>query len=114
MVAAPGQIAQKFLCIGTFTFPPRHRGQTVVGASRRRAAPRSQPVEFFATPPVCGYAPATKFGVCWQSAEIVSSVSFARKCQRPNPSIEGTHNGGAHRCAPSRAVPPLCAPHVKR
>ena len=114
VVAALGQIAQKFLCIGTFTFPPRHRGQTVVGASRRRAAPGSQTVEFFVTPPVCGHASATKFGVCWQSAEIVSSVSFVHKYQRPNLSIEGTSNGGAHRFAPSRSVTPLAAPHVKR
>jgi hypothetical protein len=33
---------------------------------------------------------------------------------RPNPSIEGTHNGGAQCPASSRVVPPLCAPHVKR
>ncbi len=32
----------------------------------------------------------------------------------PNPSIERTHNGGAQCLAPSRAVPPLCAAHVKR
>jgi len=34
--------------------------------------------------------------------------------QAPNPSIERTHNGGAQCPAPSRAVPPLCAAHVKR
>ena len=34
--------------------------------------------------------------------------------QRPNPSIEGTHNGGAQSRAPSRSAAPLCAPHVKR
>jgi len=32
----------------------------------------------------------------------------------PNPSIEGTHNGGAQWRAPSRSAAPLCAPHVKR
>jgi len=32
----------------------------------------------------------------------------------PNPSIERTHNGGAQCPAPSRAVAPLCAAHVKR
>jgi len=34
--------------------------------------------------------------------------------QCPNPSIEGTSNGGAHRFAPSRSATPLAAPHVKR
>jgi len=34
--------------------------------------------------------------------------------QWPNPSIEGTHNGGAQWRAPSRSAAPLCAPHVKR
>jgi len=34
--------------------------------------------------------------------------------QAPNPSIERTHNGGAQCLAPSRAVAPLCAAHVKR
>jgi len=32
----------------------------------------------------------------------------------PNPSIEGTSNGGAHWFAPSRSATPLAAPHVKR
>ena len=114
VVVASRQIAQKFLRIGTSAFPPTQQGQTVVGASRRRAAPGTQPVEFFATPPVCGYATATKFGVCWQSAEMVSSVSFVHKYQRPNPSIERTSNGGAQWCAPSRSATPLAAAHVKR
>jgi len=114
VLGAPGRIAQRFLCIGTSTFPPVQQGQTVVGAPRRRAAPGSQPVEFFATPPMCGYATAMKFGVCWQSAEKVSSVSFVHKYQRPNPSIERTSNGGAHWFAPSRSATPLAAAHVKR
>jgi len=38
----------------------------------------------------------------------------ASENERPNPSIERTHNGGAQCLAPSRAVPPLCAAHVKR
>jgi len=44
----------------------------------------------------------------------VSKRVAACENKRPNPSIEGTHNGGAQLRAPSRAVPPLCAPHVKR
>jgi len=34
--------------------------------------------------------------------------------QGPNPSIERTSNGGAHRFAPSKSVTPLAAAHVKR
>jgi len=34
--------------------------------------------------------------------------------QRPNPSVEGTHNGGARLLASSAAAAPLCAPHLKR
>jgi len=64
MVAAPGQIAQKFLCIGASTFPATQQGQTVVGASRRRAAPGSQAVQSYATPLVCWFANGRKFGVC--------------------------------------------------
>jgi hypothetical protein len=32
----------------------------------------------------------------------------------PNPSIEGTHNGGARLRASATSAAPLCAPHVKR
>ncbi len=84
----------------------RQQGQTVVGASRRRAAPGSQPVESFATPPVRGYAIGTRFGVCWRPAEQPRAVSFVNKCQRPNPSIEGTSNIRLRRRS--------AAPHVKR
>ena len=38
----------------------------------------------------------------------------ASENERPNHSIERTHNGGAQCLAPSRVVPPLCAAHVKR
>jgi hypothetical protein len=33
---------------------------------------------------------------------------------RPNPSVDGTHNGGARLFASSRSAAPLCAPHLKR
>jgi hypothetical protein len=32
----------------------------------------------------------------------------------PNPSVEGTHNGGARLLASAKSVAPSCAPHVKR
>jgi len=41
-----------------------------------------------------------------------SSVVFSN--QRPNPSVERTHNGGARLLAPSPSAAPLCAAHVKR
>jgi len=41
-------------------------------------------------------------------------VVSARLHQRSNPSVEGTHNGGARLRAPSRSQAPLCAPHVER
>ena len=40
--------------------------------------------------------------------------AVASENERPNHSIERTHNGGAQCLAPSRVVPPLCAAHVKR
>ncbi len=46
-----------------------------------------------------------------QLAAVARSVPSTRW---PNPSIEGTHNGGAQLRAPSRSAAPLCAPHVKR
>ncbi len=46
-----------------------------------------------------------------QLAVLARSVPSTRW---PNPSIERTHNGGAQCHAPSRAVAPLCAAHVKR
>ena len=46
-----------------------------------------------------------------QLAVLARSVPSTRW---PNPSIERTHNGGAQLRAPSRAVAPLCAAHVKR
>jgi hypothetical protein len=33
---------------------------------------------------------------------------------RPNPSVDGTHNGGARLLASATSVAPSCAPHVKR
>jgi hypothetical protein len=33
---------------------------------------------------------------------------------RPNPSVEGTHNGGARLLASATSAAPSCAPHVKR
>jgi len=41
-------------------------------------------------------------------------ASFPAAAPRPNPSIERTSNGGAHRFAPSKSVTPLAAAHVKR
>jgi hypothetical protein len=35
-------------------------------------------------------------------------------CVRPNPSVEGTHNGGARLLASATSAAPSCAPHVKR
>jgi hypothetical protein len=32
----------------------------------------------------------------------------------PNPSVEGTHNGGARLLASATSAAPSCAPHVKR
>ena len=40
------------------------------------------------------------------------SVVFSN--QRPNPSVERTHNGEARLFAPSPTAAPLCAAHVKR
>jgi hypothetical protein len=48
------------------------------------------------------------------SSVLASSRAVACSGQRPNPSIEGTHNGGARCPASATAVAPLCAPHVKR
>jgi hypothetical protein len=33
---------------------------------------------------------------------------------RPNPSVDGTHNGGARLLASAKSAAPSCAPHVKR
>jgi hypothetical protein len=46
---------------------------------------------------------------------VAHSAAFRSSMnQCPNPSIEGTSNGGAHWFAPSRSATPLAAPHVKR
>ena len=75
-------------------------------------------------------SPAMRVGVargCGQSAQLpVCALGYEGEKQLatlarsvpstrwPNPSIERTHNGGAQCHAPSRAVAPLCAAHVKR
>jgi hypothetical protein len=99
------------------TLRGRQQHQSVEGASRRRAAPCSQSVEY-----VGGHVSNTSrcsqrrrsphIPVSQASQEGVGSVCLPDT--RPNPSIEGTHNGGARCPASSRAAPPLCAPHVKR
>jgi len=46
--------------------------------------------------------------------QLAVRARSVRSSRWPNPSIEGTHNGGAQWRAPSRLAAPLCAPHVKR
>jgi hypothetical protein len=49
------------------------------------------------------------------SNEAVSSlVQLVAGQQMPNPSVEGTHNGGARLLASATSAAPSCAPHVKR
>jgi hypothetical protein len=43
-----------------------------------------------------------------QAGQAVSSPA------RSNPSVEGTHNGGARLLASATSAAPSCAPHVKR
>ena len=51
----------------------------------------------------------------WSGAQCTSSWRVrALSVRWPNPSVEGTHNGGARLFAPSKSTAPLCAPHVKR
>jgi len=45
---------------------------------------------------------------------VLKGQSVRLTKQRPNPSVERTHNGGARFLAPSRSATPLCAAHVKR
>jgi len=41
-------------------------------------------------------------------------AGFGASCPRPNPSVEGTNNGGPQFHASSTSVAPLFAPHLKR
>ena len=51
----------------------------------------------------------------WRSGSVVAAPAVGKTYVAwPNPSIEGTSNGGAHWFAPSRSATPLAAPHVKR
>jgi hypothetical protein len=53
-------------------------------------------------------------------SRFASAAQFTRmpmsvpRPQRPNPSVEGTHNGGARLLASATSAAPSCAPHVKR
>ena len=55
-----------------------------------------------------------------QKSRFASAAHFVRmpmsvpRPQRPNPSVEGTHNGGTLLFASSSLAAPSCAPHVKR
>jgi hypothetical protein len=55
-----------------------------------------------------------------QKSRFASAAHFVRmpmsvpRPQRPNPSVEGTHNGGARLLASATSAAPSCAPHVKR
>jgi len=51
---------------------------------------------------------------CEGEIRLAVLATSAPSTRWPNPSIERTHNGGAQCHAPSRAVAPLCAAHVKR
>jgi hypothetical protein len=51
----------------------------------------------------------------WRSGSVlVAPAARETHVAWPNPSIEGTSNGGAHWFAPSGSATPLAAPHVKR
>jgi hypothetical protein len=55
-----------------------------------------------------------------RKSRLASAAHFVRmpmsvpRPQRPNPSVEGTHNGGARLLASAASAAPSCAPHVKR
>jgi len=63
-----------------------------------------------------GFARAAGVGASCHAAKpmLVAVGRGAPSVARPNPSVEGTHNGGARWCASSRPAAPLCAPHLKR
>jgi len=56
---------------------------------------------------------AGAFVYCISQREIQVGQAVSSPA-RSNPSIEGTHNGGALLFAPSPLAAPSCAPHVKR
>jgi len=58
--------------------------------------------------------PYMNHGACIAVGSGSHEARTERLREGSNPSIERTHNGGAQCPAPSRAVPPLCAAHVKR
>ena len=65
-----------------------------------------------------GHGESAQLRVCALGYEgeiqLAVRARSVRSSRWPNPSIEGTHNGGAQLRAPSRSAVPLCAPHVKR
>jgi len=89
------------------------RSQSVVGASRRSAAPGSQflvAAEYGGGLSLRCYALAMKA----KSAHSAFHTKAAYSCARPNPSMERTNNGGSNLSAFAYAQPPLFASHLKR
>jgi len=58
-----------------------------------------------------GGAGALGHGITQREIQTGPAVSSPA---RSNPSIEGTHNGGARLRASATSAAPSCAPHVKR
>jgi hypothetical protein len=54
---------------------------------------------------------ALGYGVTQREIQVGPAVSSPA---RSNPSVEGTHNGGARWLASAASAAPSCAPHVKR
>ena len=74
-------------------------------AGARSASPRS-----------CVTLPLRGVGALGHAVEfkLMAVATVVPSSVRPNPSVEGTHNGGARLLASEALAAPLCAPHVKR
>ena len=98
--------------------PPgaRHRGQSHNGASRQRAAPRSQAhVQPPSTSAAVGALRLLVVELPYAFLSFPRLMPFVQQLpQRPNPSIERTVNGGPLSPAPAALPAPLPASHVKR
>jgi hypothetical protein len=92
------------------------RGFTFQSSSMQRSV---NPIRSLAKARLAGraghdaFAPTHKSRFASARRLVRMSMSVPRP-QRPNPSVEGTHNGGARLLASVTSLAPSCAPHVKR
>jgi hypothetical protein len=83
---------------------------------KAKKARSTQPGGCSVSPRSCASLPLRRVGALSNAvqSQLIMPTMVVPSRSRSNPSVEGTHNGGARLFASASSAAPSCAPHVKR